>query len=278
MEMIQRIPIYNLPGMARHEVEKMRNVSIIGLVICLLLIAPAYANSTDNITSITASRAMLTQLNLSEKMTYTGSEDTSRGYYNKFSADDGSEYFVNRDTYALEKITVPIRGKNTAAIKLTPDNAQKAAQVYVDKYSKNQNRPNLNNVTTRLIDHGFYKEYLVEFTQVENGIILPNAAAVSIDPSDGSLLYYISVNQKPVISLKPQISRDEAIRIASQQYPKSPVKQFEGVLQVANLTKFDQKLIWSVKLTCEPVDQTPYGGFLVIDANDGKILHNGSFL
>lgn len=258
----------------------MRNIFIGLLVLCAFCIVPGMAaleNQPDG--SLYAKEAVLQFTNLQENdVKYIGMMKTNHGNYHQFSTPDNSVYYVNGKSGNIDRVDMQFDWKQTRDVKISKETAKKIAKDVIGKFSGIKERSGMKIVSSQLLDHGAFQEYSVEFREVVDGVILPNTALVSINPSNGELLSYVSVNEPVTIPLIPKISPEEVVKIAAQEYPGIRVVSSETNLVIGFPEPDNQKLIYQITLVGEPVDDMMYGGFLAIDAMDGKIWYNSAFM
>jgi hypothetical protein len=257
----------------------MKKIVILLLVLCTFCLSPSLAAEMTKPTDISTAREALLQIEGSNDngIVYSKTIETPRGEYYKFSDRGGNEYYVNNQSNLLERVNNRFDWQQTRNVKLSVPDAQQAAQKYVAKYSGIQDRTGLNTVKTQLLDHGDFSEYSVEFSQVVDGVTLPNIALISINPANGELLSYVSIDQDVSIPLNAQLSKDDALKIAMEQYPGIRTTNSDASLFVDTPPNDTQKLLWRITIIGEPVDNMMYGGILAIDANDGRVVYNSPF-
>ncbi len=254
----------------------MKKILIVFFTLCALCILPAMAADDS---SYSQAQESLSDLGISENDLVKSNviSETNRDAYYKFTTTDGSEYYVNSKTSVIERIDHRFDWKQTQDITLDLNAAEESAIEAVKKYSGEQNRPGLKIVSSKLVDHGDFKEYLIEFREIVNDVTLPNAARISIDPSNGALLSYMSINKLVEVPLKPALFQGDALKIAGDQYPGINIISHEANLEIAYPARDTQRLIYRITITGEPVNDIMYGGFLAIDATDGKVWYNSPF-
>jgi hypothetical protein len=210
-------------------------------------------------------------------ITSAGTDQTSHGSYTMFTTPDKSVYYVNDATREIERVDAQFDWKETKTTTISRETAEKDAVAVVDKYSSARSRTGLNVVSSQLVDHGAYQEYAVEFAQVANGVLMPNRALVLLNPANGKLLCYMSMNRPVTVSLTPALSEKNALNAAIDQYPGIKVVSNTASLEVVYPEAGNQRLVYRVALIGEPVNGTMYGGYLAIDAMDGKVWYNSPF-
>jgi Zn-dependent metalloprotease len=248
------------------------------LVFCAFCMFPAIAIENSHPDGIAyAEKSLLQYIPNGDTAKYNGMSENTHGSFYRLTTSDKSEYYVNSRSMDIERVDTQFDWKQTRDVKVSLETAEKAAQTVIDRFSSKQNRSDLKIVKSQLIDHGAFSEYSVEFKQIVNGIEMPNAALISINPSNGELLSYMSINEPVTVSLNPELSEEEALKIAIDQYPGLKVADYEANLKVVFPESDNQKLVYRITLIGEPVDNMMYGGFLAIDAMDGRVWYNSPF-
>lgn len=249
------------------------------LIVCAVCMVPAMAAGAQAPDGSPAIKdAILKSTTYSDRdITYTGTDKTSHGSYTMFTTPDKSVYYVNDATREIERVDAPFDWKKTKIVTISRETAEKDALAIVDKYSSARSHAGLNVVSSQLMDHGAYQEYAVEFAQVSDGVLLPNRALVLLNPADGKLLCYMSMNTPVTVSLMPALSEKDAMKAAIDQYPGIKVVSHTASIEVVYPEADNQRLVYRITLIGEPVNGTMYGGYLAVDAMDGKIWYNSPF-
>jgi hypothetical protein len=258
----------------------MKKVFLGLLIVCAICMIPAMAavaQASDGSSAI--KDAILKSTTYADRdITYAGTDQTSHGSYTMFTTPDKSVYYINDATHEIERVDAPFDWKETKTATISRETAEKDAVAIVDKYSSAQrSQTGFNVVSSQLVDHGTYQEYVVEFAQVSDGIVLPNRALVLLNPANGKLLSYMSMNTPVTVSLTPELSKEDAMNAAIDQYPDIKVVSNTANLEVVYPEAGNQRLVYRITLTGEPVNGTMYGGYLAVDAIDGKIWYNSPF-
>ena len=219
--------------------------------------------------------ALLRVIGPENNVTFKESQETIQGTYHKFSTPDKNIYYINSVTGTIDRVET--RMNFTHEVRLSLKDAETAAQGYVNKYSVNQDRAGLVIVNSKLLDHGAFKEYEVEFRETVDGVLVPNLAMVHVNPLDGKLMSYMSIDQDVIVSLKPRVTEEEALKIATGKYPGIKEVSHDCYLAAGNVPIYGQKLVWYVTIIGEPVNNISYGGSAAVDATDGTVLYASGF-
>ena len=153
----------------------------------------------------------------------------------------------------------------TTTVKLTPDQALAAAEAYMDAHKVPY--AGLTNTVT-IEDSGSAKSYSVIFVHTVNGVTVPDARRLSVDPATGDVFGFVweQLPYGPVAS--PTIDRQAAIEKAVAAACLSPYKIGSVQLIVDPGWVWPGHVVWSVGVSSAVEDE----GYVVeIDAQTGDV-------
>lgn len=136
-----------------------------------------------------------------------------------------------------------------------------------------------------LIDSGPYgdKYYSFEWRKLdkESGAILPCMVRVKVNAATGQVDSYLSLREEVEVSTLPQVSREEAGRLALEALGKKR-KVVQAELAISTVPLYQpgkQALLWRITLEGEKdrLGYTP-GEMVFIDAHSGKVVHIEPYL
>nr|WP_245323765.1 PepSY domain-containing protein [Methanomicrobium sp. W14] len=205
-------------------------------------------------------------------------EETGFGNFYHFSTGDGGGYYVDNETFAVVRAVFSSERSSLSGLNITIEEAEKKARDFLKENASFCLDRSLETTDAKLLDHGSYKEYSFLFAAEEDGVILFKRASVSVSPSTGDILNYVSVCRDTEVSLVPKISEGEALEIAEKQFDGIVVNSSSAQLMVDYPEKDSQKLVWQVEITGKPKDYTLTGGIVSIDAQTGEVYMKSSYL
>lgn len=159
---------------------------------------------------------------------------------------------------------------NTLNVLISMDEAEEYARKYIE-YASGGKKRELSIIEKSLKDHGAYKDYYFVFCEVSHDVMLFNRVIISINPSNGDVINYNSINSPLNVSLNPKIPIEKAEEIAVAQYKDISGAKCNSKLIVDYPNGKEQKLIWFITVTGEPKDMITQGGDVTIDAMDGTV-------
>jgi len=207
-----------------------------------------------------------------------GIETTHYGDFYKFTSGNGGEYYVDATTHTVSRATFPFDWDETKEVRMSMDDAEKKAREFISEKDSKSDIDGFDTIESRLLDHVSYKEYQFVFQEVKDGVLLFNSAVVSVNPSTGDVISYMSVNKKLEVSLIPEISEEEAMDIAMNQFGDIRLINNEARLIVDYPDGVEQRLLWNIMIEGEPENYVLQGGTVTIDAITGRVYSKSSFL
>jgi hypothetical protein len=122
-----------------------------------------------------------------------------------------------------------------------------------------------------LLDHNISKEYRFVWQQKIGDVTTPNFVMILINPNSGKINSYIGINREIEVSLTPDISQNEAINIAKNQYPSIDPTVLNATLAIDYPKKGMQKLLWIIRIQGKTIDNMTLGEMVVVDAQTGDV-------
>lgn len=206
---------------------------------------------------------------------YKATESLPHGKIYMMYADDGI-YYVNTETGNVESAYFKNKMNNSNDVKLSIDDAEKTALKYIEGHYKNYGSIKNNMIVDRaeLLDHGSAgKEYIITLAETINGTITANVSSVLINPYNGEVIAYMGMQRPLTIDVNPKIAKVEAETIAASQYKKLADAKCESQLRVVYTEDGAQRLAWFIEVTGKAIDKKGYGGYVVIDAENGEVIY-----
>ena len=121
-------------------------------------------------------------------------------------------------------------------------------------------------------DTGIDIEYTFIWYEYQQDVKTPSFVLVTVNANSGKVIEYVGLLRDVNVSLKPVVSNNRAIEIASDYFDTSPLDVEFIELKIINLDLTDQRLVWEIVIHCKPVENIIQGGRIQIDAENGKIL------
>lgn len=202
----------------------------------------------------------------------------SNGDYYQYSTDKINAY-VNKYSGDVEQIVFydkRCKEDKDAAIKL--HQAEKIAKKYAaDKYP-GFDKMNMVCLESEYLDHmGGGKEYTFLWRESENDILTLNYVTICVDAVNGEVYSYMSNKRDYAGSMTPKLSEDEAYAVALKEFPGIEVTDKSCILSVEFIGKNFPSLVYTLTLKGKPVDNTLYGGIVMIDAESGKVIFTSPY-
>jgi len=252
------------------------NKRIIPIVIVAVLIAVL---SVSAINSNNESAAEMAESSLHEflgakdrDVTFKEVEDLYFTKHYIFTSKDGSMFRVDGN---LKDVVSALFAENyddgnTLNVLISMDEAEEYARKYIE-YASGGKKRELSIIEKSLKDHGAFKDYYFIFCEVSNDVMLFNRVIIKINPSNGDVMSYNSINSPLNVSLNPKIPIEKAEEIAVAQYKDISGAKCNSKLIVDYPNGKEQKLIWFITVNGEPKDMITQGGDVTIDAMDGTV-------
>jgi hypothetical protein len=209
--------------------------------------------------------------NQTSSMEYQTDFKTRSGDYYVFHSNKDRQY-VNMKTGNIERADFydSSLGKSSQ-ITISQDAALKIATTYVTTHYQNFTAKRMQLADAALLDHGITKEYQFVWRQVIGDVITPNFVLVQINPDSGKVNSYIGISREIEVPVKPAVSQEESVAIASKAFPTINATAINAELGVDYPEKDTQKLLWVIKIQGKSDDNVMQGGMVVIDAQTGYI-------
>lgn len=206
-----------------------------------------------------------------QSVKFACTEKNHYGDYYKFSSEDGGEYYVDADTCTVSRAEFSFDWAVTNKVKISIEEAEKKARQFISEKSSLFDSSTIDITESGLLDHGGYKEYKFVFREVRDGVLLFKSAIISVSPSSGDIISYMSVDKKLEVSLLPEISEEKAIDLAISQFEGIQVVNTEAQLIIDYPGGKEQKLLWNIIIEGEPENYVLQGGSVIIDAVTGEV-------
>jgi len=205
-------------------------------------------------------------------------EHLNHGEYYVFCTGDGQIY-VNAYTGAVERASFDRAREGSRENRLEAAETEAIAKAYAEeKYSGFAER-NMRLIESKVVDHGDAgSEYAYVWREEINGVLTPNTVVVSLDPDSGDITSYIGIQREIRCPLEPSVTRDEALKIATGQFPEIRVTDATADLSIEYTQPGVQTLTWVITMKGEPEDHVLQGGLVVIDALTGNVLMVSPYL
>lgn len=250
-------------------------------IICLI-IAVSVASVTGADTQIgmgTAKEKAQDFLNAPDAtVEYQKTERLNLGEYYVFGTGEGQIY-VNAQTGAVERATFDSARKDSHEIRLDRAAAEAAARAYAEKKYSDFAGKNMRLIESNLVSHGDAgREYSYIWREEIKGVLTPNTVVVSLNPNTGDVISYLGIQREIRCSLEPALSRNEALKAATGQFPGIRVTDATADLSVEYTRPDVQTLTWVITMSGEPEDHVLQGGLVVIDAQTGEVLMVSPYL
>ncbi len=181
-----------------------------------------------------------------------------------------AEFYVNANTGVIERITFKDAMRNSSIVRLSEDEAKKRAEDFVKKFGGLS--PNMKLVEAKLLDHGVGKEYQFIWVETIFGIEMPNRIVISVNPNTGQVMSYMGILRQVEVQLKPKVSKEEAMEMATKQFDLKKIMHSNARLSVEYPEKGVQRLVWIVEVEGEPENGIMQGGLVAVDAVSGEVI------
>jgi len=122
------------------------------------------------------------------------------------------------------------------------------------------------------IDGGDVTTYYFLWRKYIGEIESPSFVFVSVNPTTGAIIHYISIDRPVTVSLENKITQEEAESITLKQFPGIEKVTIDSKLKVGYDEKGAQRLVWDCSVTGAPKDYIRQGGIVHIDAQTGEII------
>jgi uncharacterized membrane protein YkoI len=247
-------------------------ILLIAFSIIIVATAVSASNLESSISPEAAKESVIEFMNNSKIDLHFGNDiSLSSGEFYMIGT-NSEEFWVNKHSGVVERATFysEMNKKSNGVIPL--ENAQDIALFYAKMHYKDFDEKNLQLKYHEFHDTGICNEYIFLWRDFLQNVETPSFVLVTVNANSGNIVEYVGLSRDVYVSLKPTISNNEAIEIASDYFgiPTSDVISIQ--LKVINFDLMDQRLIWEVVIKGKPVDYTMQGGTIQIDVEEGKIL------
>lgn len=210
---------------------------------------------------------------------YEGMMSTALGDIILLENDDGC-YYVNLQTKKVEGALFLKSLENSNEVRLNEKNAQTVAENYANSKYKSFMRNNMQLISSVLLDHGDAgKEYNFVWCKILNGVITPDFVSISINPNNGNIISYQGIKRALDVDLDPEISEQDAIETAIEQFDEIESVITETQSAVIYNNQNEQCLAWVVSLTGKGSgDLFTRGGIVTVDAVTGEVVRVDPYL
>ncbi len=89
---------------------------------------------------------------------------------------------------------------------------------------------------------------------------------------------YIGIQREINCVLEPELSEEDALKIAEKQFPDIRVTETTAELSIEYTKPDVQSLTWVITMKGKPKDYVLQGGLVVIDALTGEVLMTSPYL
>lgn len=245
----------------------------------LFLVATASAVYISGPVGVDAAKESAVQFldNSGADVQYQEEDHLDIGDYYVFSTGNGKVY-VNMNTGIVERASFNDARKSSGKVLIDSTEAEKISKEYARENYDGFDDKNMQLTYSKLIDHvdaGY--EYSIVWRENIEGALTPNFVAIDINAESGEISSYIGIHRDIDCSVKPQISEEDALKIAEKQFPGIEVSKSESYLSIEYTKPDIQSLIWVITLKGEPANYSLYGGTVVIDAVNGNVLMTSGY-
>ncbi|HOP66834.1 MAG TPA: PepSY domain-containing protein [Methanoregulaceae archaeon] len=244
----------------------------------LLLISPAIAlpieNNEDVI--IRATTSVYEFNNISEKsIKFSGYEKTPHADYLIFYTNENEEYWVNTDSYEVERYSAYSNYYNSMETVISREEAYSNAENFLSSHYNisNINQYTLNGNLKNYGDVSIYEFIWREYIDDVEGF---NCVNIEINPDNGKIASYIGLYRPYSVTFDNEISYEEAKSIVLSEFDDINDYQISGKLKIVYDDYKNQRLVWRIQLKSS---KNIFGSFyyddsqiIDIDAISGEII------
>lgn len=214
----------------------------------------------------------------SVNIVFQNSEHLNQGDYYVFSTGNGQAY-VNMYTGVVERASFADARESFGEIRLESAGAEMVARGYAEEKYCGFADMNMQLIESHLRGHGDAgSEYSFIWREKINGILTPNTVVISVNPTSGEIISYMGIQREITCPPEPEISRDNALKIAAEQFSGIKVVDTTAELSIEYTQPGVQLPTWVIMIKGEPEDHVLQGGLVVIDALTGKVLMTSPYL
>lgn len=183
-----------------------------------------------------------------------------------------TEYWVNSDSYKVERYSSYDDLDNCKTDLITKKEAIGIAESFIEAHDREIKLHNFSLVMNELMDGGDISTYNFLWRTYIGEIEGPSFIFVSINPTTGAVIHYISITRPIIVSLENEITQEKAELIAIDQFPGIIIEHTDSRLKVGYDESGVQRLIWICSVTGAPKDYILQGGIVHIDAYSGELI------
>ena len=186
--------------------------------------------------------------------------------------DQNTEYWVNADTYRVERFSSYGDLDICNEVLVTEEEARLIAESFIKAHDEHGKFSDLSLVMNELIDGGDIKTYEFLWSEYIGDVESFNFVFVSVNPTSGAIIHYIWIDRPIITSLENNITHEDAELIAIDQFPDIHGEHIDSKLKIGYDGKGVQRLIWECTVTGQPRNYIQHGGIVLIDAHTGEII------
>jgi len=186
--------------------------------------------------------------------------------------DKNTEYWVNSDTTRVERYSAYEELDNFKDIRVSLEGAQVIAESFIKAHDKAIDLQDFSLVMNEFVDGGDVTTYYFLWRKYIGEIESPSFIFVSVNPTTGTIIDYISIDRLVTVSLENKITQEEAESIALKEFPGIEEATTNSTLKVGYDEQGDQRLIWECSVVAAQKDYIHQGGIVHIDAHTGEII------
>ncbi len=186
--------------------------------------------------------------------------------------DKNTEYWVNSDTYKVERYSSYEELDNCKGVQISDERAMFNAELFIKKHDERTNLEDFSLVMNEFVDGGDITTYNYLWRKYLGIIESPSFIFVSVNPTTGAIIHYINIDRPVTMSLENQITQQEAESISLKEFPGIEEATVDSKLKVGYDEKGTQRLMWECSVSGAPKDFILQGGIVHIDAQSGEII------
>jgi len=186
--------------------------------------------------------------------------------------DKNTEYWVNSDTTRVERYSVYEELDNGKDVRISLEDARVLAESFIEKHNDKTVLQDFSLVMNEFVDGGDVTTYYFLWRKYTGEIESPSFIFVSVNPTTGAIIDYISIDRPVMVSLENKITQEEAESIALKEFLGIEEETIDSTLKVGYDEQGDQRLIWECSVAAAQKDYIQQGGIVHIDAQTGEII------
>ncbi|GAB7015416.1 PepSY domain-containing protein [Methanogenium cariaci] len=214
----------------------------------------------------------------SANIQYQNTKCLNIGDYYTFSTGNGQVY-VNMYTGVVERASFNDARKSSGEIRPDSAGVEMVAREYAEEKYSGFADMNMQLIKSDLRNHGDAgSENSFIWRENIEGVLTPNTVVVNIHPVSGWIVSYIGIQREINCVLEPELSEEDALKIAEKQFPGIEVTEKTAELTIEYTKPGLQSLTWVITMKGKPKDYVLQGGLVVIDALTGEALMTSPYL